>query len=1547
MKIIIKTLLAMIVFASILLPVQNNHLLQAAAAVNAQYLLTFSYDDCAPKEYKYIYSVDGITVQEGNRVPDKVKWASISTFKTFNNYRGNWLDIGDKEYIYSVDGVTTQTGNSVPANVRWATIYNFSTSCYTNWVWFLPIKDQQFIYSIDGITTQTGTSIPANAKWATLSFFRVHESYRGYWNGEGTGLQPIYGQIFEFYSINSEPSISISTPATNQSFSSVNGYNQISVVGTISDNDIGDVLKAYYRIDGSAGQPGTQLGADVTSSGTTQALNGTIDVSGVAEGSHIISFWAEDDKGGKSAEAAVAFRVDKTAPNNFVPVATANSSSQITVSGSTTDPTSNGVTTGLHANPYRFTSSATGTWTGWTTNTSQAYTGLTANTQYTVQMEAQDAVGNVRQTSVIHRFTQALNPTLLVVAAKNNSSMTFNITNNSGNGTPPQHRIEVKLKGAGAGGTVVSASDFNNTTTNRVVSGLVEGTAYEIWCITRNGDGVANSPIKMIDSVTTNSQPRLSVTNDNQYKSIVPGYETITLQGRVWDADGDKVTITATLNGAVRTVVVNPAPTSDPGSNNWSLTWDVAGDGVPEGTYTGIIISANDGVCTPATTTFSSNIVVDLTAPPDPIITMVPSGWTNTDVTVTISNIKDGLSGVERLDYSTNDGSTVQSHPSTANLLITLADTGQHVITSKTIDKAGNQSNLVKRTANIDKVAPVITFNGVMDGNKYYTQPFTPGYSASYSISGRATETVSMTKDGQPYIWVKDDPITAPGSYVISVTAVDQAGNSTTRACAFEIALPEVPQAPILTPLSSSEVKVDWLAATGAEEYTVLRDGTAIATTNQLTYQDTSLVANTEYAYRIDAKNPVGTSTGVEQTTITHANVPTSLKIADITTNGLSLLWEANGNPTGTEYLAGCIETAQESGWITETKFYFTGLSSAQSYNFWVKARNFDGIETVTESVYGTIAAPTLPDVEVEPGENPGESKVKGYEPLPGTHYEYKVQQVPFLPPPAVGELFTGTNFTPPANIKVTVGDYLGIALCDDVTGVVIKFKEFRITDSDVSILDRLIVTPNPLAVPKGLIQQLNVAAHYTGGSVINVTRDATYASDTISVATVDGEGLVSAIQEGTSNISVNYSSQSVVVPLTVGQSVGVGLSITPAISEITVGGTQQYTASLAYSDGQVEDVTNSALWSITDEAVATMDNGLVTAHSPGEVIISAGHSGQIALQGIRIKSAPSGGGGGGGGETAPPEPETIPEPIPEPLPLPEPKPELKTTPAPMPLPEPQPEPVVVITPEPKQIQTQASNPVKMGVIYGRVVDAAGNPLPNLLVELYSIVQRTFTDQNGYYRFENVEPGEHHIYLRDKTGLIELAQATLVVIPGMNRVESAVGGKSGNKDAKVHVRTEATGEQINFIISEEKLALITPPSITPTERPDNPKLMSVATATVATVTSGALLFYCILLPYRRKYNVFIRTKGKALAKYKIEPQRIVVFTLTNQIRNASEPINVEFKNSFLKHMVKLEGAIVLRHEDADLSVYRIGEYKKQLKATIDVNTLDVVWSEGK
>uniref|UniRef100_UPI00261F0B8B Ig-like domain-containing protein n=1 Tax=uncultured Shewanella sp. TaxID=173975 RepID=UPI00261F0B8B len=69
-------------------------------------------------------------------------------------------------------------------------------------------------------------------------------------------------------------------------------------------------------------------------------------------------------------------------------------------------------------------------------------------------------------------------------------------------------------------------------------------------------------------------------------------------------------------------------------------------------------------------------------------------------------------------------------------------------------------------------------------------------------------------------------------------------------------------------------------------------------------------------------------------------------------------------------------------------------------------------------------------------------------------------------------------------------------------------------------------------------------------------------------------------------------------------------LALTPSVAYVNLNGTQTYTLVATYSDNSTSTVTSFADWSSSDTAIATIDTGVATGVSEGEVTITASLNG-------------------------------------------------------------------------------------------------------------------------------------------------------------------------------------------------------------------------------------------------------------------------------------------------------------------------------------------------
>lgn len=113
-------------------------------------------------------------------------------------------------------------------------------------------------------------------------------------------------------------------------------------------------------------------------------------------------------------------------------------------------------------------------------------------------------------------------------------------------------------------------------------------------------------------------------------------------------------------------------------------------------------------------------------------------------------------------------------------------------------------------------------------------------------------------------------------------------------------------------------------------------------------WTSTGLAANTPYTFHAQARNGEGLATPYSPngTKYTLANVPGALGFSNVNDTSIQVNWTSNGNPAGTFYWVENVTTGQVYGWTTGTSWTNGGLYCGNTYEYRVKARNGDNVET-------------------------------------------------------------------------------------------------------------------------------------------------------------------------------------------------------------------------------------------------------------------------------------------------------------------------------------------------------------------------------------------------------------------------------------------------------------------------------------------------------------------------------------------------------------------------------------------------------------------------
>ena len=141
---------------------------------------------------------------------------------------------------------------------------------------------------------------------------------------------------------------------------------------------------------------------------------------------------------------------------------------------------------------------------------------------------------------------------------------------------------------------------------------------------------------------------------------------------------------------------------------------------------------------------------------------------------------------------------------------------------------------------------------------------------------------------------------------------------------------------------------------------------------------------------------------------------------------------------------------------------------------------------------------------------------------------------------------------------------------------------------------------------------QLKATGTFEDGTTQDLTDSATWTSSDATVATVSStNGVVRGVAPGTATIRAVFGSVPAgTINLTVTNATLAALAVTPLSVSITLGKSQQFTATGSFNDGSTQVLTTFADWSSSNAGVAVVSNfGLATSSGKGTTTIKANYA--------------------------------------------------------------------------------------------------------------------------------------------------------------------------------------------------------------------------------------------------------------------------------------------------------------------------------------------------
>jgi uncharacterized protein YjdB len=121
-------------------------------------------------------------------------------------------------------------------------------------------------------------------------------------------------------------------------------------------------------------------------------------------------------------------------------------------------------------------------------------------------------------------------------------------------------------------------------------------------------------------------------------------------------------------------------------------------------------------------------------------------------------------------------------------------------------------------------------------------------------------------------------------------------------------------------------------------------------------------------------------------------------------------------------------------------------------------------------------------------------------------------------------------------------------------------------------------------------------------------------------IATVNNSGLITANAQGNATVTVTYQGKTATVPVTVTAPVVESISVTPASVNLPAGRTQQLIVTAILSDGNAQDVTNQASYSVDNSGIAEVNaSGLVIGKAQGNTTVTVSYDGKTVIVSVTV----------------------------------------------------------------------------------------------------------------------------------------------------------------------------------------------------------------------------------------------------------------------------------------------------------------------------------------
>lgn len=356
----------------------------------------------------------------------------------------------------------------------------------------------------------------------------------------------------------------------------------------------------------------------------------------------------------------------------------------------------------------------------------------------------------------------------------------------------------------------------------------------------------------------------------------------------------------------------------------------------------------------------------------------------------------------------------------------------------------------------------------------------------------------------------------------------------------------------------------------------------------------------------LGATNLVATFNGMTSNTANIEVIAADLQSIQITPATLSITAGLTHQYTATGYYSNGTSTdiTSQVGWNTSNSSVatigLTGLVNTTSVGNTNITASLNGVTSNISSVSVTNAV--LVSIQATPALDTLPLGLTQQYTAIGTYSDNSTQDIT----PTVNWLSSETAV---ATINLsglaTTASIGSTTITANLTGITSNSATLNVSAAELVSIQ---VTPLNTSISLGTNQQYTATGTYTDGSTVDITASVTWMSSNTTTASIDNTGLATSNAVGNTQIRASLlgidSSPST---LTVTNALLTSIVITPTLTSIPLGTSQQYTAQGVYSDLSTQNITALVSWVSSDTAIATIDLlGMADTVSLGTATITA-----------------------------------------------------------------------------------------------------------------------------------------------------------------------------------------------------------------------------------------------------------------------------------------------------------------------------------------------------